>query len=472
MKKKCLLIVSVLLFSLAGFAQGLDLLGQFPFNASFDKGNSYVVNDDGSLTATFVRAYSGMGWMLDGEDYRAQGYNGVTITHAVSTFQVALIVQYRTSEDGCDEGGAEVGPGEEGGFPCIKNGKSVNNQAGQTKVSILFNEFDGAPVHAVLIQNGYDSQASATNPKNITVLSAILQRAPVYKPNPITLPIDNEKAELTFEVPGAAQGPANPITHVKAWGWPGTDAVTVVNDPAKAGKALYVQPAGYQLATFFLVELPAGKTFSDAVSIEFDAYFSSNDTQLEGDATEVYKQLMVIVAPANEPIAGDMQGFSRFPATYVSYDDEGGIVNFGGLNSWNKVSLNIAQFSDPDFNRALTLTQADFPDGSYTYPANFDMSKVNGLNEIQLGIGVNMDTPYYIDNIRFHGNGLNVEKVVAPASAKVAAIEGGLTILGGESAVIYGVDGRVVATTSSSIALPKGVYIVKVGGEVVKAIVK
>ena len=62
---------------------------------------------------------------------------------------------------------------------------------------------------------------------------------------------------------------------------------------------------------------------------------------------------------------------------------------------------------------------------------------------------------------------------LANSSVKVLSIPGGLKIDGAESAVIFGIDGSLVASTSASeIALPKGVYIVKAGGEVVKAIVK
>jgi len=63
---------------------------------------------------------------------------------------------------------------------------------------------------------------------------------------------------------------------------------------------------------------------------------------------------------------------------------------------------------------------------------------------------------------------------VASSSVKVYAVDGGLTIEGADkAATIYGVDGTLVATTTGgTIALPKGVYIVKVGNEAVKAIVK
>jgi len=55
----------------------------------------------------------------------------------------------------------------------------------------------------------------------------------------------------------------------------------------------------------------------------------------------------------------------------------------------------------------------------------------------------------------------------------VYSIPDGIAIEGIESATIYGIDGSVVATTAKGeVALPAGVYIVKAGERVVKAIVK
>ncbi|MDR1730166.1 MAG: hypothetical protein LBR52_05845 [Prevotellaceae bacterium] len=61
---------------------------------------------------------------------------------------------------------------------------------------------------------------------------------------------------------------------------------------------------------------------------------------------------------------------------------------------------------------------------------------------------------------------------VASSSVNVYSIEGGLAVEGAENAVVYGIDGSVVATATGKIALPKGIYLVKANNEVVKAIVK
>jgi len=61
---------------------------------------------------------------------------------------------------------------------------------------------------------------------------------------------------------------------------------------------------------------------------------------------------------------------------------------------------------------------------------------------------------------------------VASSSVNVYSVAGGLVIEGAENAIVYGIDGSVIATATGKIALQKGIYIVKAGNEIVKAIVK
>jgi len=81
-------------------------------------------------------------------------------------------------------------------------------------------------------------------------------------------------------------------------------------------------------------------------------------------------------------------------------------------------------------------------------------------------------TKFFLTTTEYIGPTSSVQAVASSSSLKVYSIAGGLVIEGTEKATVYGVDGSVIATATGNIALPKGLYIVKVGNKAVKAVVK
>jgi hypothetical protein len=146
------------------------------------------------------------------------------------------------------------------------------------------------------------------------------------------------------------------------------------------------------------------------------------------------------------------------PLCYWSYDRP---INSGRTGVWDEYIFDTNFFTDEAMNDAIADSHVPNMDA-------FDWSK------FQFGIGIadgNQIGTFFLDDIEFVFESNSVKSVSA-SSAKIYSIPGGLAIEGVEKAVIYGIDGSVIATATGNIALPKGVYIVKAGSEVVKAIVK
>ena len=463
MKKRCLLIVASLLFSWAGFAQlSADLLAK-GMDITWDE-TEVVQNGDGTWTATYSVDYSGAGWSFDMEedDVRSEGYVGVELEFLFETSSVGaqIMVQYGDEWIDC-------------GTPVLVQ------TAGIGKATVMFDEYclSQYPVACIIIQNGWGGgpgEGPGEGDKITITKAELLKYIKVWDvPKTVTAKNGFENFELEYPAAGAPQSPVVATAYNYAWGWPSGGApeptVTIATDPiGGTNKCLKVVQTDWSLINFFMVDfnhedMNLGKTFGEVKEIKFKIYYESGDNAYEG-------QLLIALISATQSLASDASSFGsgekgkyNAPLCYWSYDrpiDR-------GIGSWEEYTFETKWFTDDEMNDAI---------GDGLVP---QMSTVNPWSKFQFGIGIanagdygeSIVGTYYIDDIEFVFDNVSV-KSVAASSAKVFSIPGGLVIDGVESAVIYGIDGSVIATATGTVALPKGVYIVKAGSEVVKAIVK
>ncbi|MDR3217525.1 MAG: T9SS type A sorting domain-containing protein [Dysgonamonadaceae bacterium] len=117
----------------------------------------------------------------------------------------------------------------------------------------------------------------------------------------------------------------------------------------------------------------------------------------------------------------------------------------------------------------------DIPLSSWT-EQGFDL---RGTNVIRLGGGSTLiyANEIYIDNIYVYKGSVSGINKIEPVVSKVYTTAGGIIVNTNESVAVYGVDGRLIKKTiangNNTIALTRGLYLVKVGTDkAVKVVVK
>jgi hypothetical protein len=283
------------------------------------------------------------------------------------------------------------------------------------------------------------------------------------------------------------------------WDWPDADdgKITFTQDAEKGvvlkfddgSKGENVYPAGTYCAIKVNLDPdknnPTGRTFSDVKGIKFDYKIEDNDGWCDG-----YDYAVVSVSRDNKSndeyityFADGDYNFVRQPAVYYSLD---GLDEAENCGNWTTVSMEIAWF-DVDGGE---FDNARFGVGDGYTP---DLGLLEDQKIVWVTVGLNTWGTYYLNNIELVFEGDECEpgdkecicakdpeneickesvKSVVASSVKVFSIPGGIAIQGVESASIFGIDGSLIATAKGQISLPQGVYIVKAGNEVVKAIVK
>jgi hypothetical protein len=261
--------------------------------------------------------------------------------------------------------------------------------------------------------------------------------------------------------------------------WPEADEgwATFVQDAesvilkVKGTKGETSSPAGTVCA--FRVNLDphgmTGKTFGDVENIKFNYKLENNDGWCEG-----YEYAIVVVSRDNRSNGeyieyfadGDFE-FVRHPAVFYSTDGVGEAESCG---VWGTFSMETAWFGVEDGKS----DNARFWVGDGYTP---DLGSLEYEKTVWISVGLNTWDTYYINDIElvFKCEGpdcVNSVEKVTVSPVNVFSIPGGLAIQGAEKATVYGIDGSLIATVKGDIALPKGVYIVKAGNQVVKAIVK
>jgi len=486
--KKILFTMALSLGCLMGYAQTLP--NSFPYDLmNSETGYTYNLEDgvvqdsEDPNTFIFTSPYKAFGWSFDvGEmDLYGMGYRNVYVDFGQSANavgnQLELAVGYYVGEgEGDYEGNSlvhMVSITSARGLLSIPINRSLT-RAVTLPGGIPGDVVTGERIEFIRIGNGWnvndDKLASPTNPIEITLYSAELDGVNPCDaaPNPVGKSIDfNDFADCYVF------GIGKPYYYMHAWGWAtpeeGTNDVRI--KPTDEGHLLKMSPAEFSLAAIFSnLTLPANVIVGDIDSIKLDVYWESfivHDAdgepvnELEEFDEVTYTELLVYIGDTR--LLGEGVGFKNPSAiSFSGYTDEVA----GVIGEWHSYKVEMTDFFNPAINGAVSGAAGDF-----------GMAGVAGgtlnLNTITFGIGFNAKNGvYYLNNIEiFLREGASV-KVVSAASANIYSFPGGLGILGGEKAVIYGIDGSIVGTTSTEIKLPKGVYIVKVGGEVAKVIVK
>lgn len=491
---------------------GLFSLASFALNASFlDKemttGNSGTTYD--TATGELVLPcpdngeggthWDAKGWAFEGNEVRDAGFTGVEFKYEIldgtSKFRVMVTYEDKFGERSTDDSQNSTGH--------YTFALSPDKDLAVREIRISTS--DGQPVTFLITMAEFIDYKGAVAPVNFT--------------NPIDFEDNNFRG---YQVKEAAWGAvAKPITHMgtESWGGWAPDGVSysVVADPDDAANTCLFVTSGvkssdkdaqlyYYPMTYFHIKLPVGNTFGNVKKLKFnvkcadygvnseypeEAYDEDGNPILDdkgnpvltGNMIPVYNkpEQKISIAVADKSFlltgrtfsafykdktgkeVGDTYGqwFVTFPLAYRSFDP----VFIGDLGVWNTITVDVADFWDWGKNQAMW--QGYYEEGEPGY--------LGTLNEFQIGIGLNSGGfQYYLDNIEFELGPVSVKDVVAESvsSVKVYAIQGGLAIEGAEKAIIYGIDGSLVAIATGTIALPKGVYIVKADNQVVKAIVK
>jgi len=463
--KKILFLASALFMSWAAFAtplkdfNGNTLASEFDW---FDSNGHTDVKAGTTDMLQFVGPWSSGGWDLSGADemgvdFIGQGMGSVTVVFEAPLYpgQITLNVSYIDANGDpviFNSGDANFQVAVDG----FKGSSTVVFRQGYrvANISVGNGWFDGIPGTPTDYNNWFLENTG--RPAEVKVISATVNKALAY-PEFVSNWINLNLFDAGFMFwPGYKYYP------MSANGWDPTRSInaTIVNKDG--GNALKIEldnsvlPSYDKLVVF--QDVRGAFAFENLESVEFDVFWESANNEA-GPLTageDVYKELILYFGDRNFKLGGGNGidkgvSFKDFPT-----DADGEVVKVGTVGEW--VTCSIA--FDEILNSGGSLE---------------GIADLLEMKELAFGIGFNENgAVYYLRNIKLVGmNGIGVKEVSSSASAKVYTIEGGLAIIGGESASIFGIDGRLVATTSAStIALPKGVYIVKVGSEVVKAIVK
>jgi hypothetical protein len=276
----------------------------------------------------------------------------------------------------------------------------------------------------------------------------------------------------------------------RAWPNVGEDWSATFSDDEYEEQGLVMKIKGREEQILgFEMCLPYDKTFGDVEKISFKYKFVSEEDYADYAMVVVHR----MYEPSNQSYYNQLY-WSRYPAVYYSgvpgsYTDGSTGKTTGefdeGYGRWATFTMETAWF-DLELGK---FDNARFSAGDGYMP---DLESLRYETRIWLGVGFATWGNYYMDDIMLIFKDcdtpgakcfceLNPEheecddtsvQTVKASSVKVYSIAGGIAIEGVESAAIYGIDGSMIATAKGEVTLPKGVYIVKAGDRVVKAVVK
>ncbi len=440
-------------------------------------GESGVAPGEDAKSAVFTTQYTGgAGWDMSGDNMviGQTEYNTVVVyfdANRTNSGQITLNADYIDVE---------------GNLIQFNDGARPDCQAITSalagKATLPFVTDEGYTLDKIYLQAGWNDNSKGELPASDSL--------------PLILTVTRAELRFVPEVPAVLNAPK--ITYsefpsdydfvvgtnyylMPAWGWPDDQGASAsVVETTDSGNALKMQPKNYGLAAIHsAIKLPAGKTVADIEKISFKVFWEAytvpadetagtEATILEEGAGVLDTKLILYLGDGSK--LGGGAGFATDKnMSFIGMNpdiinEEEGVAQVGVIGEWFQYEVALEDFFDPTINNLDADAQYD----------NLGAELVATLNQFSFGIGFNANNGvFYIDDVTFVGVGGNSVSEVSAASANVFAVEGGLKIVGNEGATIYGIDGRAVATTSASfIALPKGVYIVKAGNEVVKAIVK
>jgi len=304
----------------------------------------------------------------------------------------------------------------------VADGTGISLSPGQTSGGIVLNPDGASSIKQIWIQ---PSSAG----------TIVLKEA--YFTNETT--VVTPSTVIDFE--SDAIGTAYPVI---AWG-PADISAVVESNPAGDGNSLHIINKNWNSYPLFSsVTLPAGKTIADIDSISFDLYFES-------------------IAEAGGQIPNSWKSFNYFFGT---------VGTSFGAGAPTGSATNIV--GDPADNPGQTWLHKKFA------PVVSDSILSLSLNQFDFGFGMGINNAgnYFLDNITFvlkSGQGI---VPVKPVVSQAYGITGGIRVnAANQNVSIYQIDGllvkQVAGAVNQTIALAKGLYIVKVGtANAVKVVVK
>lgn len=459
MKKRWLLITGALLISMAGFSQkeptheldpnNPNLLEQC-INDTWEGGGSF--NCATKTLSLPVAWSSGGGWSFGstGANLSALGYKVFTIKYEKTDWcEIKILVQYYNDAD-------PDAPGNK-----YQSSLSEQKQNDFGEITIEIDKVKGTngrplPVKAIYVQ--------AAKKVDVIFSEALFKGCGdpgvFCAPDPIYPPVTFEDFDIGYHP-----------DRIHGWGWRESDDVEIVADPLNSGeRCMKLMPTKDDMAAVLDITL-CNKTVADIEAITFDVYWGENPEGAAEDGFIYGNKALLFIGSNDIELEDDDNSFQKYPVSFISYDDE--FAPSGEVGKWFTYEVKREDFTDDFMNYNLLNPEA--PD--YTV----DFSAVDELSSFRFGIGFNpKDVVYYIDNIRFigaEGGGcMSINTIKNNASQMVYSTDGGIVVkANGEKVSIYGVDGSLVKQTianGSVISLAKGLYIVKVGANAEKAIVK
>lgn len=439
MRKKCLLLMVAALFSWAGFAQ-INLLSMFDNfeneESEWDLSGNTIAQDGDAWEITF-----------------SAGWNTVKINFGIGEIAEynTVLIEYEAGSGvvvGFVSGSEETGNwwyNQKDEVPSGTNYLLVGNQT--TQISIM--------------------STGTAGTLRITKLE-LFGSAPIW-PEYFENPINFQNPELRLnenDIPRVIEGA--PFATASAEVWPASDNWSATFDKEEENDNVFLKVKGRdnQQVCIFKVNLESeGKTFGDIEKISFKYKFDDSVETEDGWYGNNVVAVVNKVGLDNSTEVYTSLNFANYPAVYYSWEEEGQFDE--GYSGWATITIETAWFDA----EGGEFDNARFSLGDGYAPS---LESIAEDAEFWLGIGINTYGNYYMDDVTFTykcTDCTSVENVTA-LSVKVYSNAGVLYIQGAESATIYGIDGSLIATAKGQIALPKGVYIVKAGNEVVKAIVK
>lgn len=430
--KKSLFLLLAILVSLTSFGRVLDI-----YNLDYGDNSPY---EDGFWTMTSDWESAGWGF---GENIGAptaaetDGEDLSQFSKAVFELEESAGVAFQVKVRYYSAGAQQIDYGTTGNPSYVANWEETNKiiPKGTSSFFVELDETWSSNVLAIYLQQ----RAKGDDPdggngtlyfQSADLISEALTEIPYYSFDIAELGKCYPSAQLDLSLLEEFEGVTDlPTSVAKVAAAPG----------GRSGNALHIVPDDYNETIALPITLPVGTTFADVENIKFDVY---NPTE-----TDMYKKAQIVVgdeffASSGYPLQAAAASWQR--------------------NSISASDLNFASTANV-FTLYLGITTGPTQDVAEYYLDNIAITLKGTVTDSWTESNLSIDCD----------GGSSVENVNSGSSVKVYSIAGGLAIEGGEGAVVYGVDGSIITSTAaSSIALPRGVYFVKVGSEVVKAIVK
>jgi len=265
--------------------------------------------------------------------------------------------------------------------------------------------------------------------------------------------------DLVFDFNAETIGTTFPIMH--GWGWPDAKSVAVVAaDPLRSGNSLNVTPGNYDGAVYFEVALPDGLTVADIKGIKADFYFA--------DGTERNGTVEGFIAPL-DAVIGSGTNFNTYPVWLKTSDKDGSMIQVSAAGEWFTVEITRDQIEDEGFNIGRRATGDK--------GISVDFAAIDDATEFMFGLGLSIGgeaaNVYFMDNITFVFDGFNAIPQVKLVTAAPAFGIAGNIVVNADAASIFDFSGRLVAKAVNGLnPIAPGLYIVKVGAQTVKVVVK